>query len=118
MSLLKLQSLLLTNAASNRPHLLSLPKQSHQLRTSISKYEPLEVILIQTATVWECSLVTEHIPSMCEALGSSSSAIQKRQKVNWLVSGGFPLNKMEYEEISYNFFRGNRNGLIELHSVG
>lgn len=44
--------------------------------------------------------MTENIPSMCEALGSSSSAIEKRKKVNWFISGGFPLNKMEYEEIS------------------
>lgn len=44
--------------------------------------------------------MTENIPSMCEALGSSSSAIKKGKKVNWFISGGFPLNKMEYEEIS------------------
>lgn len=62
--------------------------------------------------------MTEHIPSMCEALGSSSSTIKERQKVNRLISGGFPLNKMEYAKISYNSFRGSRNWLIELHSVG
>lgn len=118
MILLKLQSLPLTNTASNNSHLLSLPKQSYQLKAKYFRISASGGYSYSNWHSWGCSLVTEHIPSICEALGSSSSAIKERQKVNWLVSGGFPLNKMEYEDISYNSFCGSRNWLTELHSVG